>query len=71
MLHDFQKWSEAAESACSINSELEKDTVPELTVQDGLARYCTGDHNAKDRPQSNCLSELNDERLRQVVLEDP
>lgn len=71
MVYDFKSGLKATEKARRINSWLGKDTLSEHKAHDWLARYHTKDYHVEEQPRSGCPSGLHDERMHQLVKDDP
>ena len=71
MLYDFKSGLKATKSAHRINNAFGANTVSERTVREWFARFRASDYNLQDQPRSGRPSELNDDRLRQLVWADP
>lgn len=71
MLYDFKSGLKVTESAHRINNAFGANTVSERTIREWFSRFRAGDYNLQDQPRSGRPSELNVDRLRQLVLADP
>lgn len=71
LLYDFKSGVKAAESSRRICAAFGSDTVSERTAQDWFKRFRDGDTSIEDRPRSGRPSQVDEERLKQLVEADP
>lgn len=71
MLYDFKSGFSAAESSRRINAAFGEGTTSERSARDWFARFRKGDENLEDAPRSGRPSEVDDDRLLQLVEDDP
>ena len=71
MLYDYKSNLTAAESCWRINAAFGECTIAERTCQKWFAKFKEGDFDLDDEPRSGRPSEVDDDRLRQLIEADP
>ena len=71
MLYDFKSGVSAAESSRRINAAFGEGTTSERSAHDWFARFRKGDESLEEAPRSGRSSEVDDDRLLQLVEDDP
>lgn len=71
MLYDFKRGLKVAELARCISIASGEKTVSECTTQSWLAGFPSGDHDVENQPRLGRSSGLDEERLHQLVNDDP